>query len=837
MGLIQSERKEQFCCSGCSAAWSLIHDNGLDAFYRMVDSQGEQQTLRGRRAARKFGEFDTDGFHNRFVQVLGADPTKQESAPAETEQVLSTTFALDGIHCAACIWLIEKLPTIVPGVCHANVNWSRGTVTLSWMKQQVNLSRVAEALDSLGYTPFPQKENTKTKRREKENRRHLVRIGIAAAAAGNNMIIAAALYFGMFSFMAHDMETMLRWASCIVGMASFLGPGRVFLMGAWNALKTRTPHMDLPIAVGLIAGSLSGLINTVLGSGEIYFDSLSILICLLLIGRWIQFRQQNRAADAVDMLYRLTPRTARKRDNGKVVEVSADDLSVNDEIEVWPGDVLPADGIVTNGSSKIDEAILTGESNTVRKIIGDKVLAGSLNSESTIVVQVTATEDQTRISKIVGLVETASNNKPAIVQWADQIGGYFVVTVLLLAGLTFTSWMFIDSSRAIDRTVALLIVACPCALAMATPLAISVALGRLARNRIMVKVGDVLQSLSKPGIVWLDKTGTLTEGKMNVAVWHGDPKWVPIVAEIESESNHPIASALKLYGAPTAALGNGNRTDLVVPVNGVMSHINGLSALVDQTRVLVGNRYLLAADDVQIDEVWHRHEKEILAEGHSPCWIAANNEVVGLVGLGDTIRSDAPAVIGDLRQQGWAVGVLSGDHAVVVSRIAKTLGISEVHAGVSPEEKLHVIEDSQSSYQTVVMVGDGVNDSAALAAATVGIAVHGGAEASLAAAPVYLAHSGLSGIQELIRASVSTTSTIRINFAASLGYNILGVGLAMVGWLNPLVAAILMPISSLTVISLSTMAARKASQVERTQDPVDQKNGRRLDLAVDRSQM
>ncbi len=816
-GLIVNNRDQQFCCNGCSLAYELISANGLEAFYAMVDSSGADSTLQLRNGNEtQFDNFDEPGFLTKFAR----------DAPGGVREI---RLALTGIHCAACVWLVEKLPTIVPGVVHAQVNWASGTIKLGWHADQVQLSQIAIALFRLGYTPHPIRTNGKSARRQWENRQHLSRIGVAAAAAGNNMIIAAALYLGMFTYMESGFVTLLRWASCLVGVASLLGPGRVFLRGAWSAIRTRTPHMDLPIALGLVAGTLNGLINTIRGTGEIYFDSLSVLICLLLIGRWIQFRQQNNAADAIELLYRLTPQRTRKLVAGKVIEVDVEDIEIGDLLEIRPGDLISADSDVVEGRSEVDESILSGESKPVHKRVGASLLAGTKNLNSLLIARATAVGQETRISKIVELVEQASADKPQIVHWANRIGGYFVVVIIVLAVLTFGVWMLIDRRLATDHAVALLVVACPCALAMATPLAIAVTLGRMARRRIMIKSGDVIQALDRPGMMWLDKTGTLTEGEVQVVQWIGDPQWIPWVAAVERKFSHPIAWALVKYHerrphSPTeleVESSLGELTEVALNINSCFAHANGVSADVAGRNLLIGNRRLLESAGVRgvtgqdsdltrglVINDWNAIEQSALAEQHSPCWIAVDGEVVGLVSLGDRIRSDAAKTLEVLRRRGWSIGILSGDHPAVVRDVALKLGISNVQAGVTPEEKLAIVRQSNQQFATTVMVGDGVNDSAALAAATVGIAVHNGAEASLAAAPVYLGESGLAPIVALLAASRMTCSTIRRNFAASLGYNVIGAGLAMLGWIHPLLAAILMPVSSLTVIAISLRSGR-----------------------------
>ena len=809
-GLVEPGAVQQFCCGGCRVAFQLIHTSGLDAFYGMVEtneipspSRREPEEL-----TQRFLEFDQPFFMEKFGKSINDD-------------VNEITLLLDGIHCAACIWLVEKLPQIVPGVLDVKLNWTRQTAQIRWQRDEVLLSRIAQVLDQLGYTPHPIRESTIEVRRQHENRRHLTRIGIAAAAAGNNMLITAALYLGMFSYMSVGMSQMLRIASCVVGLASLLWPGRIFLKGAVNAIRTRTPHMDLPIALGLIVGSIAGLVNTIRGTGDIYFDSLSVLIFLLLVGRWIQFRQQNRAADAVEMLYRLTPKTTRKIVDGRPVVTFVDLVQKTDMLEIRAGDLIPADAVIVEGATEIDESILSGESRLRSKSVGDQVLAGTQNCRSAITVSVTATGGETRLSRIVDLVEQASIDKPEIVQWANRIGGFFVMAVIAVAFTTLFAWLWIDVSVAVDRTVALLIVACPCALALATPLAISVALGRAAKRKIMIKGGDVLQRLNRPGMIWLDKTGTLTEGKLEVVRWYGDTRWATLVAEIEANSSHPVAKAIVEHGWSEG--GEGCVTSLPVgnlPVRDQVKEYEGKGICADGPgfTLLVGNASLLQQHGVVISFRHQQIVNRILQANLAPCWIAVNGKVNAILALGDQVRPGTRSAIQQLKAAGWKVGVLSGDHQQIVRQVADRLGIDPDVAlgGLNPEDKVSMVQSSLVEHPTVVMVGDGVNDSAALATASVGIAVHNGAEASLAAAPVYLAEEGLQPILELMRISKSTGRTIRKNFAASLGYNVFGATFAAIGWINPLLAAILMPISSLTVVAISLTAGNKSQNKAKT---------------------
>ncbi len=820
-GLIEPDREAQFCCNGCAGAYELIHGNGLDSFYRMAETKASDGSAFRKPSVARFDDFDEPAFQEKYAK---ADSTSSKTAnehQANDSGELEIELAVEGIHCGACVWLLEKLPVILPGIVSARVNWAKRTIVVRWCNKQVQLSQIAATLNQLGYAPSPVLLNEHQNRWKVENRKHLIRIGIAAACAGNNMIISLALYLGMFSHMSIGMTHLLRVASCVVGLAALHWPGRTFLQSAWGAIRTKTPHMDLPIALGLLVGTLAGLANVIRGTGEIYFDSLSILIFLLLIGRWIQFRQQAIAANSIELLFQLTPQRTIKLVDGQPFETLVDLVQIGDLLQIRAGDLFPVDGEIVEGKSRVDESILTGESNAIEKLSGDLVAAGTLNLDSKILMKAMAIGHETRLSQIINLVEQASLDRPQMVLWANKIGGYFVSAVIVLALFTLGWWSSVNLEVAINRTIALLIVACPCALALATPLTIAVAIGRAAKQKIMVKGGDVLQSLQNPGMIWLDKTGTLTDGDLKVERWLGDTSWIDIVSALEEEFSHPVAKAIAQHRKTTWHVFDKIRQENHVKIDYAVIESRtavlesqdhpglGVSGVVGRHDVVIGNEKLLAKFDIVPASRQLRISNRLIEQGFSPCWIGVDGRIVALVAIGDSIRAEAKSAVHHLKDKGWNIGILSGDHQQVVDRVAKRILIEPANAigGVDPESKLQTIKNSMSR-GNVVMVGDGVNDSAALAAATVGIAVKNGAEASLAAAPVYLAQAGLNPILKLLSLSDSTSRTMRINLGVSLAYNLTFAALAFAGFINPLVAAILMPISSITVVALSLNSGR-----------------------------
>jgi Cu2+-exporting ATPase len=610
---------------------------------------------------------------------------------------------------------------------------------------------------------------------KRENHHHLLNLGIAGLCAGNAMLLAIALYGGLFDGMSLEHATLLRWVSAFLGIIALVWPGSTFFRGAWQALRTRTPHMDVSLSIGLAAGAIMGVVNTVLGTGEIYFDSLCMLIFVLLIGRYLQFRQQQRTAESLSLLRSLTPRVAQRvQPDGQIVRVPTSSLQPGDEVEVRVGDLVPADGIILTGCTTLDQSLLTGESVGVAVEPGQIVTAGATNLSAVLHIRVAAIGKSSRIGRLMDLVESASLDRTPIIELANRISGMFLYVVLFLACSTLTLWWSAGTELAINQLIALLIVACPCALGLATPMTIAIAQGRAAR---------------------------LTEGKVKLKAWHGNKEIIPHVIALESGIVHPLAQAL------CQSLREQLSERVAVPVAQEQTYEAGMGVYgkVDHNALHVGTKAFLIKHGIEMSLEHTRHVEEYLEQGWTPICLASQGKLVAVAALGDTLRPEARSSLESLRKQGWQIGILSGDHQAVVTHIARQLDVPvELARGAaSPEEKLSIVKNCLAQGQKVVMVGDGVNDAAALAAASVGVAVHGGAEVALQAAPVYLGRPGLEPLVELFEGSRRTLNAIRRGLIVSLAYNLTAIGLAVAGCITPLVAAILMPLSSLTVTLLA----------------------------------
>lgn len=786
-GLVMAGQDLQFCCQGCASVYELIHGCGLDAYYRLreqTDASKQPIKLVDRD---RLASFDTDKFHELYVRT-------------RDDGMCVVDLMLEGVHCAACVWLIEKLPRVVPGVIEARLSLRQATVRITWDPAQLELSTIGKSLSTLGYPPHPARGN-KDAVQLAEQRTMMVRMGVAGALAGNTMLLAFALYTGLFSEMEEQFAQLFRWASAVLGVIALAWPGRVFFKGAWAALRTRSPHLDVPIALALGVGGLAGLVNVVLARGEIYFDSLTVLVFLLLVGRFIQYRQQRRADESVGLLFSLTPTHCRRvsKSDDTIEQVPVEAVQVGDLLEVRAGELLPADGTVEQGNASVIASLLTGESMPVPIQVGDGVCAGSQLASATIRLRVSAIGEDTRVGKLMDLVQRGVSEKPAIVALTDRIAGWFVITVTSIALIVFAVWSMISISAAVDHTVALLIIACPCALGLATPLTLAVAIGRSARNDILIKSGAVLDRLAKPGRILMDKTGTMTRGAMRVEHWVGDLAVRPLAIEAERHATHPIARAIVQH-ASDSQLDHASSTSVQTV------RVDDCGIEVDTTvgTLHIGSKRYIQQHDIEVEPDHQQQADAWAQQALTTIYIARDGRVVSLIAVGDVLHEGTKQSIEQLTKWGWQVEMLTGDELAVAQHVAKAAGLppESVRAGVSPEEKLNTVKRRENDRPTV-MVGDGVNDAAALAAADVGISVSGGAEPSMAAADVYLAKPGLDGLTELISIARRSRAVVIQNLALSLTYNAIAIGLAAAGLVTPLLAAVLMPLSSAAVLALA----------------------------------
>jgi Cu2+-exporting ATPase len=795
--LVREGQAEQFCCNGCRQVYTLVREWGFGQYYRLA---GQQEASRepARVSGRTFEDFDDAR-------------TQAEATEAVGDERRRTRLYLEGVHCTACVWLVEKLPAVLAGVDEVRLNYSSAVAEISWRPAHTRLSTIARALDRLGYTPHVHRASQIQEARRTEDRATLARFGVAIACDMNLMFLNGAIYAGEYSGMESPYYHFLRWLSFAVAVPAMVFSAKPFFQTAIAGLRARMVHIDLPIAVALLAAFVFSAANTIRGSGPIWFDSVVMLVAALLGARQLQRSAQRMAIERADSLRGVAFLEFARRLEGAgpdapVVEVPLAALTPGDRVEVRSGELVPVDGVVLAGASSLDNAVLTGETVPVPVREGDPVNAGATNLGARLVVRVDAAGEHSRVGALLAIVQDALSRKPALLVTTDLFARRFVQILLLLAAVTGIAWWHQGAVIAFERVIALLVVACPCAVGLSVPLAMSVALTRAARAGIFIKNPDALERLRRTETVLLDKTGTLTEGRATVARWHGDAVALQFAHALEAQSSHAVARAFQ--SAPGRALYLVVRTvEDVVEVAG-----QGIAGTLDGRHIRVGTRGHVEAGGAVVSDEFARHADALVADGLSPVFVTVDGRVAGVAGIGDAIRADARATIDILRGRGVRVRILSGDHPEIVARVGAALGLPAEDAlgGLTPEAKRDVVAGLVGGDRrtgAVVMVGDGVNDAAALALADVGIAVHGGTGATVVAADIVFTREGVAPLVDALDGARGLRAVVRRNLGFSVAYNAVASVLAMAGIVGPLLSAVMMPVSSLIVV-LSSATTR-----------------------------
>jgi len=775
--------ERRFCCFGCQSVCTAIHEAGLQGYY--------QRTPEG-------ALLGPPPEPPKDIEIYDFDEVQQEFTTCSGE-VRDIHLLVEGIHCAACVWLIERGLQRVPGVQSANVNLAAKRLHLRWDNSRCKLSDVIRALAKIGYSAVPYDPESAEGIIKKANRAMLYRLFFAGFAMMNMLWISIALYSGANR---DEFREFFHWIGLALATPTLLYAGYPFYRGAFGGLRGGRLTMDMPIAIGLSVTYVYSLYVTASASkiGEVYFDTVTNLIFIILIGRYLEGMFRHQAISATKRLMDLQPRVAIVMHDNQEQMTPIRGVKVGDHVLIKPGYQVPVDGIVLEGHSAVDESMLSGESVPVSKSVGAQVSAGTVNTNGALLVEVLATMQDTTLAKIIRLVEEAQSSKAPIQRIADTIVPWFVLITLICATVTFFIWNATDFEIALMAATSVLIITCPCALGMATPMSIAVASGLGAKHGILIKNGLVLETLSRVDHFVFDKTGTLTEGKMNVAQLHvasGSTvqEILRSAAAVERYSEHSVAKAI------TAEAASRHLDYHDIDVTGFYATAGlGVEAGVAGGTILLGSAEWLAHRGVVLDDELQLHSCELEAQAVSCVHMSVDGKHVAIFALADKLRGDAQQLVNELRAAGIAMTLLTGDRRPVAEAIARQLGGMEVIAEVLPQDKDQVIRRLQQKGAVVAMVGDGVNDAPALIRADVGIALGSGTDVSVDCADIVLMHNELNKVRLATLLSRRTLRTIKQNIGLSFVYNAIMVPLAMMAKVSPLVAAITMPISSLTVI-------------------------------------
>ncbi len=770
------------CCPGCQAVAQTIVDGGLDNFYHHRSNLAPAPENRSGQPVldEELALYDTPAIQSGFVRQLD-------------EQRSEATLVLEGITCAACVWLLEHHVSRQPGVETFSVNLTNHRARLIWNPDAAPLSRLFAEIIHIGYRAHPFHPNKEEQLLEEEKKRAIRRLGIAGVGMMQVMMMAIALYAGALQDMESRFVEFIRWSSLIITTPVVLYSARPFFTAAWRDLRTRHLSMDVPVSIAIGGAFLASIWATVTNTGEVYYDSVTMFTFFLLIGRFVEMQARHRTGRAGNALMDLLPGSAILLTEGREQLIPASELQVGQQVLVKPGHTIPADGIIVEGSSNIDESALTGEYLPVSKRPDDSVVGGTINVEHPIKVRITETGQNTRISAIIGLIERAQSEKPATAKVADKVARYFVLAVLLTSVTVASAWYFISPEDAFWITLSVLVVTCPCALSLATPTALTAATGTLRQQGLLITRGHVLEGLASATHVVFDKTGTLTEGNLSVhdmqllrADFETDP--YTIAAALEQPSEHPIAHAFRPFFRQEAK-------DVRVQVNaGVEGHVG-------QQRYRLGKASYAA-------ELYKGTAPTIPELAVQWLLLADEQGPIAWFSVDDQVRQDAAELVQMLQHRGIHVAMLTGDESEAAPRVAAQLGITEVQRGMSPDQKLAYIKQLQADGASVVMVGDGINDIPVLAGARTSIAMGSATDLAKTSADAVLISGELKRLALGILLARKTRLVIRENLSWALLYNLVALPLAALGFIAPYMAAVGMSASSLIVVGNAMRLAR-----------------------------
>ncbi len=770
---------QPMCCRGCEAVARAIVDGGMENYYKYRTEKSNTATEVVPEVLRQAEVYDREEVQKSFVR-------------RNDENIREASLILEGIDCAACVWLNEQHIRKQDGVVDAQVNYSTHRARVVWDERKTRLSKVLNAVAEIGYVAHPYDPSQYHQILEKQRKDYLKRLGLAAALGMQVMMFSIAMYTGGWWGMEPRYREFIEWTSLLLTIPVFFYSGAPFYRAAWRDIRHGRAGMDVPITLGIFIAFTGSLASLAGNGGHVYFDSVVMFIFFLLTARYLELVARKKASEHTEALIQSQATTAvRELKEGGTEIVAAQELTSCDIVQVRPGETIPSDGEIIEGGSSIDESLLTGESRACFRQVGEKVIGGSINIESPLRIRVTKSGQETVLSTILRLVERAQSEKPSIAILADRVAGRFVAGILVLAVVVAIYWFLNDPEKWLAITISVLVVTCPCALSLATPAAITAATGNMIRQGLLSSRAYALETLAKVNHFVFDKTGTLTDGKLEitrVTCLHelDEEHCLQIGASLEARSEHPLASAF------TDAFNH----SIQVVKELKNSPGGGMQGMIDGRQYFLGSTtFIRQQTGLQMPDI-----KSDMQETATRVVLADSEHVLAVFALQDTLRQQASQLIRDLQKSGIKTHLFSGDDEAIVRSVAEILGIDDYRSAQLPADKLDQLKLIQEQGAITAMLGDGVNDAPVLAGADVSIAMGEGARYAAAAADMVLFRQDLNVIFRGIKTARKMMRIIRQNLGWALAYNVIALPLAATGYIQPWMAAIGMSASSLIVV-------------------------------------
>lgn len=755
-------------------------------------------------------EFDNNKLNNETIEEAII-----KSGYGICKNLKTYTFRIEGMTCSACSARVERVTKKLNGVKSSIVNLATEKLTIEIDEDEIGYGQIKAAIDKAGYKLIKEEETTVENKKLNASEYLLRRFIVSATFAVPLLIITMGHMIGMpLPYTIDPMYTPINFAiiQLALTLPIMIMGYKFYKVGIKNLVKL-SPNMDSLITISTLAAviySIFGIYKISIGETEyimhLYFESAAVILTLITLGKYLESISKGRTSQAIKALMELTPKTATVIRNEKEMIVPVEEVTVGDIILVKPGEKLPVDGEVVEGNTAIDESMLTGESMPVEKIIGSNVIGASINKTGFIKYKATKVGDDTALSQIIKLVEDAQGSKAPIAKLADVISSYFVPTVIILAIISSLAWLISGETPTFSLTIfiAVLVIACPCALGLATPTAIMVGTGKGAENGVLIKSGEALETVHKIKTIVFDKTGTITEGKPIVTdiITNGiaEDELLALAASSEKGSEHPLGEAIVKY-----AKEKNLEFKVLDMFNAIPGH--GIEVKIEGKDILIGNRKLMNKKNIKLD-ILSKESDKIAEEGKTPMYISINGILMGIIAVADTVKPSSKNAIDTLHNMGIKVAMITGDNKKTANTIAQQVGIDIVLSEVLPEDKANEIKKLQYKNQKTAMVGDGINDAPALAQADIGIAIGSGTDVAIESADIVLMKSDLIDVITAIKLSKATIKNIKQNLFWAFGYNVLGIPVAMGilhifggPLLNPMIAAAAMSLSSVSVLA------------------------------------